>query len=242
MAAPALAEPPRYRVIKDGILARIRSGELKPGDKLESENEIGNRYGVSRLTAQRALRELVSEGLVRRVQGSGTFIAPPSPAFSLIEVRDLVEEIRARGGDPRSEVLIQRRCVPAPEVLQLIEMEAGQDVFQTQIVQSMDGVPVALEERFARPDVYPDFLEQDFVGTTVFRYFASRSALGDIENVVHAILPDRRTSHLLDIAAGEPCLHLQRRNWWHGRVVTLTRITYAGQRQALASRYKPFRG
>ena len=239
-AAATFADPPRYRVIKRDILARIHSGELRPGDRLESENEIGNSYGVSRLTAQRALRELVSEGLVRRVQGSGTFVASPSPAFSLIEVRDLVEEIRARGGEPYSDVLIQRRCVPPPEILELLEFADGQDVFHAQIVQTMDGVPVALEERFLHPDVFTDFLAQDFRLTSVFRYLTTRSVLGEIENVVHAVLPDRHTAQQLEIAPGEPCILLQRRNWWRGRPITLTRITFAGQRQALASRYKPF--
>ncbi len=238
--AASLAQQPRYQLIKKDILSRIHSGELKPGDRLESENEIGSSYGVSRLTAQRALRELVSEGLVRRVQGSGSFVAPVSSAFSLIEVRDLVEEIRARGGVPRSDVLIQRRCIPPPKVLELLEFADGQEVFQAQIVQLMDDIPVALEERFVHPEVFTDFLEQDFTAASVFRYLSTRSVLGEIENVVSAVLPDRRTGQLLEIAAGEPCILLQRRNWWRGRPITLTRITYAGQRQALASRYKPF--
>ena len=233
---------PLHVRIKRSVLAQIRSGEYKPGDRIASENELGARFGASRPTVQRALRDLVSEGLLRRVQGSGTFVTPASLSFSLLEVHDLGEQIRAHGGAARSEVLIQRRRVADPEVTELLELEPGTEVFHAVILQVADEIPVAHEERFARVDIFTDFLEQDFSVISVFAYFASRSVLEEIENVVRAISPDRRLAQLLEINSGEPCLHLQRRNWWQGRAVTLTRITYAGIRQALASRYKPLSG
>jgi GntR family histidine utilization transcriptional repressor len=103
----------------------------------------------------------------------------------------------------------------------------------------MDSIPIAYEERFAIPDVYPDFLDQDFTKISVFSYFASRSSLQEIENVVRAILPEKRIAQLLEVEETEPCLQLQRRNWFESRVVTLSRFTYAGSRQVLASRYRP---
>lgn len=231
---------PQYKLIRNNLVARIRSGELRPGDRVESENALGARYGVSRLTVQRAIRELVSEGILRRVQGSGTFVSSGAPGFPLVEVRDLVEEIRARGSQPATEVLVQRRYLPDETDRALMELEPGASLFHALLLVSSDGVPVALEDRQALPEVYPDFLEQDFARTSIFAYFASRSVLEDIENVVTAILPDRRVAQLLEIETTEPCLHVQRRNWYRGRCVTLTRVTYAGRRQALRSRYRPF--
>jgi GntR family transcriptional regulator, histidine utilization repressor len=236
---PAKRRPPRHRQIRDSILAQVRSGALRPGDRIRSENELASEFHVSRLTVQRAVRDLVAEGLLRRVQGSGTFLNAPGGGFPLVEVRDLVEEIRARGGEPHSDVLIQRRIAADNDLRPLLELAEGAEVFQAAIVQYMDDVPVAYEERFAVPEVYADFLEQDFSRISVFQYFASRSVLEDIENVVRAVMPDKRVAQLLEIAADDPCIHLQRRNWWQGKAVTLTRITYAGSRQALSSRYRP---
>jgi len=231
--------PPQYRLIRDHLVARIRAGDLKPGDRVESENELGQRFGVSRLTVQRAIRELVSEGMLRRVQGSGTFVTMAAQGFPLVEVRDLVEEIRQRGGTPRTEVLVQRRHVPDAADARLMEVEPGTPVFHAMLLILSDGVPVALEDRQALCDVYPDFLEQDFAETSIFSYFARHSVLEDIENVVRAELPGRRVAQLLDIGEQEPCLTVQRRNWYRGRCVTLTRVTYAGTRQSLGSRYRP---
>jgi GntR family histidine utilization transcriptional repressor len=235
-----LAKPlPQYQLIRNALVSRIRSGALQPGDRVESENELGAHYGVSRLTVQRAIRELVSEGMLRRVQGSGTFVSTTAPGFPLVEVRDLVEEIRSRGGSPHTEVLVQRRILPSAADRALMELAEGSAVFHAALLMSSDGVPVALEDRQALPEVYPDFLEQDFTITSIFTYFAARSVLEDIENVVRAIQPDRRVAQLLEIGDHEPCILVERRNWFRGRCVTLTRMTYAGTRQALGSRYRP---
>ena len=195
---------------------------------------------MSRLTVQRAIRELVSEGLLRRTQGSGTFVTNMTHRFSLIEVRDVVDEILRLGGKPGTEVLLQRKFTPPPEVTELLELEEGQDVFHVALLQTMDGEPVAHEERFAIVDVYPDFLDQDFSKRSVFDYLAARSVLEEIENIVAAVHVDKRLAALLEIDNNEPCIRVRRRNWYQGQCVTLTRITYAGTRQVLGSRYKPY--
>lgn len=231
---------PRYLQIKSTILEKIQSGALRPDDKIPSEHKLAETFSVSRLTVQRAIRELVSEGLLRRTQGSGTYVNNFTHRFSLVEVRDVVEEIHNQGGEPSSEVLLQRRLVPPPEIDELLELEEGQEVFHVAVLQSMDGEPVAHEERFAVVDVFADFLDQDFSNRSVFNYLAARSVLEDIENVVAAVHVDRRLAGLLEIDRNEPCIRVQRRNWYQGQCVTLTRITYAGSRQVLASRYRPY--
>ena len=232
---------PRYLQIKNEILQQIQTGVLQPGDRISSEHRLAKRHAVSRLTVQRALRELVSEGLLRRAQGSGTFVTNFTHRFSLIEVRDVVDEIVRLGGEPTTEVLLHRRVSPSDDVRQLLELGADVDVFHVALLQQMDGEPVAHEERFALMTVYSDFLEQDFSKRSVFDYLASRSSLEEIENIVSAVHVDKRLASLLEIDVSEPCVHVRRRNWYRGECVTLTRITYAGTRQVLGSRYHPYK-
>ena len=95
---------PRYLQIKTKILHEIQTGELQPEDRIPSEHQLCKQFHVSRLTVQRAIRELVAHGLRRRVQGSGTFVTDFTHRFSLIEVRDVVEEIRRLGGEATTEL------------------------------------------------------------------------------------------------------------------------------------------
>jgi len=66
---------PKYKQLKKELLSWIESGLLKPEGKVPSEHEIAGRFGMSRQTVRQALGELEKEGLLNRVQGSGTFIA-----------------------------------------------------------------------------------------------------------------------------------------------------------------------
>lgn len=230
---------PRYKVIKNHLLEQIISGAIKPDDKTESENELASRFEVSRLTVQRAIRDLVSEGYLKRLQGAGTFVAERPAHFSLFEVRDLVEEARARGAQPETDVLVQRRIVPDERVRTLMELAPDVPSYHALLLQKADTAALAIEERFARCDVFPDFLEQDFGGQSIYTYFARHSDLGEIETVLRAIIPNRQYRQWLDIGEGEPCLFLERRNRYEGKVVTLTRFTYAGEDFSLGSRYSP---
>jgi GntR family transcriptional regulator, arabinose operon transcriptional repressor len=65
---------PKYQDVQDYLLDCIRKGDLLPGSKAPSENELSRRFGISRLTARHALTELVNAGILQRQQGSGTFV------------------------------------------------------------------------------------------------------------------------------------------------------------------------
>lgn len=227
---------PRYQVIKQHLLEQVSSGKIGPDDKTESENELASRFQVSRLTVQRAVRELVSEGVLRRVQGAGTFVAPQTTRFSLFEVRDLAEEVRKRGGEPSADLYVQRKLIPGENARMMLEIEPDTPVYQAVMLQKSDGVPFALEERYAVCDVFPDFLEQDFTTGSVYKYLSDKSVLDDVETVLKAIIPDDIARTRLEVEDGEPCLLMSRRNRMDGRVVTLTRFTYAGSKVSLGSR------
>src|SRR3546814_5948375 len=84
--------PPRYAAIKQSISNAVRDGSLKPGDRVPSEAELVEKFDVSRMTANRALRELQSAGVIVRRAGSGSFIAEPKPIGHMIEIRNIAEE------------------------------------------------------------------------------------------------------------------------------------------------------
>lgn len=75
---------PKYAELFNGIVERIKSGEFSAGDRIPSENELIAEFGVSNTTARRALLELKSNGWVRKVRGSGTFVAEMTPDKRLV--------------------------------------------------------------------------------------------------------------------------------------------------------------
>lgn len=105
---------PAYLQVKDFIKGRISSGQWRPGDPVPSEAELGAKFGLSRMTVNRALRELMGEGLVIRVQGSGSYVAELDKISSTISIRDIREEIIERGHEYSVRVVTVAAEKPPP--------------------------------------------------------------------------------------------------------------------------------
>lgn len=161
-AAPAV--PALYQQIKDFIVRGIQDGSWRAGDRLPSENELVTRFGMSRMTVNRALRELVEQGRIVRVAGVGSFVAEGKPQSTLLHIANLAEEIRQRGHDYPCEVLRVERVSAPVEVAAALDLRAGASVFHAVCVHREDGVPVQLEDRYVNPRMAPTFGAQDFRG------------------------------------------------------------------------------
>jgi GntR family histidine utilization transcriptional repressor len=225
---------PLYRQVKRHILARIADGALAEGAQVPSENELTRALGVSRMTAHRALRELTSEGVLRRVQGAGSFVAAARPESALFEVRNIAEEIAARGARHSAEVLSLEAVRAGNEAAAAFAVKPGAKLFRSQLLHREDGVPIQVEDRLVSPGFAPAYLKQDFTRTTPNQYLMSLQAPDAVEHLVEAVLPDRRQQKLLSIAGDEPCLLMTRRTWCKGQVVS--RALLLGRRYRLAGR------
>ena len=231
------APEPIYLQIKKTIEQRISSGEWTAGQKLPSENDLVAALDVSRMTINRALRELTQEGLIKRVHGLGSFVAETPRHASLIELQDIALEIEQAGGRHRSRVLALREIDVPPDIAAAMELDAGSAVFHLRAVHYRDDIPMQLERRFVNPHAMPAFIEQDFTRQTSTAYLLRQFKPDEMEHRVSAVIPGAGTRKLLAMDAGQPCLRLTRRTWKHDQVVTYVTLTYPGDRYDLGARY-----
>lgn len=237
-----MSAKPRYQALKDLIIERISSGELQPRDRVPSENELAESNGVSRMTANRALRELTNEGYVERRAGSGTFVADSKATSHLLEVRNIADEVERRGHRYAARVIRLERVRAGSGIAQALEVGHGDDVFHVLVVHYEDGRPIQMEDRYVAPQFAPDFLEQDFSETTPSAYLSAISPLQEAEHVVRAEQPNPAVRELLEMEADEPCLVVARRTWGNGRPVTFGRLQHPGSRFELTGHYIPPHG
>ena len=229
---------PLYARVKDHILGHIRSGTWVPGARVPSENELVESFGISRMTANRALRELTADGYLARVPGVGTFVKVPPARSSLVELRNIAEEIAARGHRYTSRLLAREEVTATAALVEEFEMKSPQRLFHVVIVHEENGVPVQLEDRYVSPFMAPAFMSQDFAATTPTAYLLAAIPVDELEHTVEAVMPDLRQQKLLDMPPAEPCLALHRRSWSKTHVVTVATLLYPASRHALYSRYK----
>ncbi len=229
---------PLYAKVKEHILDNIRSGAWEAGRRVPSENELVESFRISRMTANRALRELTAEGYLNRVPGVGTFVKEAPALSSLMELRNIAEEIAQRGHRYSSRVIAKSAIDSNPALNEEFEDRGLKRLFHIVIVHEENGVPVQIEDRHVNPAVVPDFLERDFTQTTPTAVLLAATPVDELEHTVEATMPTPEQQRLLGIAGSEPCLALYRRSWSRGRVATAVTLTYPASRYALYSRHR----
>ncbi len=233
--APALA---LYQQVKDFIARKIQDGSWQAGHRLPSEHELVTQFGMSRMTVNRALRELVEQGRIVRVAGVGSFVAEEKPQSTLLQIANLATEIRQRGHDYRCELITVERISAPLEVAASLDLHTGESVFHSVCVHLEDGVPVQLEDRYVNPRVVPDFGQQDFTVQQPSDFLVRTVPFDQAEHVVDAVLPTAEQAELLDMSVSQPCLLLTRRTWTRGVPVTMVRCLHPASRYRLGSRFR----
>lgn len=236
------APQPRYKMVKDYVTDRLVSGEWPEDYRVPSENELVKDLGVSRMTVNRALRELTTDGKLRRVQGLGTFVAGQKPQSELLELKNIADEIKARGGTHSAELLLLR-CEPASEdIAKALYINIGADVYHSIMVHHENDAPIQLEDRFVNPELAPDYLDQDFTLITPNQYLSRVAPLGEVEHVVEATLANNQMQNCLNVDAASPCLLLHRRTWSGEKVVSRAWLYHPGGDHRLGAHFSQNKG
>ena len=174
---------PLYRQIKQHLLDRIALGEWAVGTMIPAEEQLARDFGVSRMTAHKAIRDLVQQGCLTRQAGVGTFVTGAKAESSLIEVRNIAEEVRARGHGYSNEVLKAETVTATEGIAARLELRPGDQVFHTLILHCENDVPIQLEDRYVNPAAVPDYLSDDFSKRTPNEVLVAAAAISDVEHL-----------------------------------------------------------
>ena len=228
---------PLYLRVKQMISQKIYEGTWTVNKKIPSESELVNLLGCSRMTVNRALRELTSEGLLVRIQGVGSFVAEGQGRTALFHVNNIAEEIIARNHKHDAEVLVLEQIQANAEQSRLMHIREGQRLFHSIIVHYENDVPVQIEDRLVDPVLIPDYLAQNFKTITPNAYLMSKAPVTEGEHVVTAILASAQECKWLKINKTEPCLLIRRRTWSNKQLISSARLIYPGSRYYLEGKF-----
>ena len=229
---------PAYEQVKAWIRQHIGSGQWKPGDPVPSEAALMQRFGISRMTVNRALRELAAEGLVTRVQGSGTRVAQLHRISSRLTIRDIHEEVVERGHVHTTRVIHAGKEKAGAEVAVSLGLRAGATVFHTVLIHMENGVPIQYEDRYVNPAAAPQYLETDFTQTSPTLHLLRHAPLTEASYSIEACLPTALEAKELDIKRGEPCLVMMRRTVSGAHAASVARLIYPGTRYSFAGQFQ----
>ena len=228
---------PRYKAIEDFLLERIHGGAYPVNHQIPPEEQLARDFAVSRMTANKAIQNLVQKGYLVRQAGLGTFVTDRKAESPLHEVMNIASEVRGRGHAYSNAVVRCEAIAADDEVALRLGLRLGAEVFHSILVHLQDGLPIQLEDRFVHAELAPAYLDQDFRAITPNAYLSGIAPISRAEQFVEAVLPQPWECRLLAIAKSEPCLQVRRRTWSGDRLVTSVRLLYPGSRYSLESSY-----
>jgi len=225
---------PLYFQLKQIIREQIEEGALQPLDRLPSERELSQKYGISRMTVRQSLNELVNEGILYRRQGKGTFVASPKIDQGLLGLTGFTEEMTARGLRPESKLLSVERVDASPRVSEALGLSLDKRVIRLERLRLANGDPMALEVTHLPLRMFPGFPEGDFTGSSsLYEVMEVRYGirLHRARQVLEAGIAGQRESELLEVPLGAPLLMIERVTYSdHGVAVEVARAIYRGDR------------
>ena len=235
---------PAYQRIKNAILDNIHSGKWQAGNAISTEMALAEEFGVSRMTVNRALKELSEERVLERRQGSGTFVAQQQFNHTFVEVRNIAEDLKSANRDYEAKV-VSKRAVTAAMLDDELRRKFGIDematvthtdasdtpvLYEVKIIHVADGQPIQFEERWVDAKKVPEFIEQDFTVVNTSDYLVAKIPLESGSYTIRALAAPNEVADALQIAAQSPTLVLRRQTYSAGQVVTFVKMWHAGDR------------
>jgi GntR family transcriptional regulator len=200
---------PAYKRIQESILKRIDSGQLKPGDAVDSERELARLHSVSLMTARHALAGLEREGMVERRRGSGTFVAPPKIHFN--KLMSFTEQLASRGLIGTSRVVSFGVVEEQPEIAARLALHAGTPLLRIERIRLGSDEPFALETVYLSAKAFPGLtrarLERSSLFSELEREYGVNIAHADEE--IDATTADNRTAEVLCVPRGASLLRIR---------------------------------
>ncbi len=201
---------PLHHQVRSYLLGCIERGELLPGQKLLQEREYASRFGISLAPVRQAILDLVKEGYLYRVPGSGTFVREQKVEEKISILSSFSESMQAKGLSASLRVLEQRVCKAPPSIKALLAIEDQQYVF-LQRVALVEGKAIALLSSYLPARLVPGLEKVDFNGQSLYRSLEERYGivLARAESTIEVVRCRAAQSTVLGIPSGTPMLQVE---------------------------------
>jgi GntR family transcriptional regulator len=199
---------PRFVEVRGEVLTDLAES-YQPGDRLPSEPDLANAYGVSRPTIREVLRSLEGDGLVRRVHGVGTFVTQvPATVSSRFDLDLGVTEAVAAAHQQLGVHLLRASLETAPDAIaERLELTGERTVLWIERVitvndiagaHAIDAIPAAVAE------------DRGYEGGSVYRFLEDRCGIELVGGLaeVAAVAADDTLAPLLGVEPGTPLLRI----------------------------------
>ena len=226
-----------FKEIKDFIKKKIEEKNYLPDEKIPTEMELCKIFNTSRPTVNKAISELVLEGIVVRFPRSGTFVTHKKAQSSILNLQNISDEIKNRGNIYTNELLYLKEIKASEKVANVLNVVKDQKIFVSKMIHKENNVPVRFDIRYIKPSLAPKYINQDFKNITPSEYLQKNCPVQKVENTIEAILVNEDIQKNLDITKYEPCLLISRIVISKEEISSYSKLYYPSSRYKLNSTF-----
>ncbi len=185
---------PLYQQIREEIASDIETNKLKYGEKIDTEIELSQKYGVSRITIRKAISDLVTEGYLVKKQGKGTFVRKPKIQRKIEHLLSFTESCKINNMSASSYVIKKETFQATNEEKLFFCLDDHDLVIHIQRICSADGCPIIFENLYFPHKFFAGLMEDNLCGS-----------LFELLSHKYGITPSQSTSSTLEMtyARGE---------------------------------------
>lgn len=224
---------PLYHKLKEHLRQQIENEVYLPEEQIPTEQELVELFKVSRITARRAVNDLVAEGLLYRHRGRGTFVAQPKFTQSLLRLESLTHIARGQGRILRTTLLGIRTTQADTSLARKLHVMVGTPIFEMERVRAVGAEPIIFHKSYYPVALFPDLDQIDVAAGSMYQIMDENYGMRAVEQeqILQMALATDYEGQILHIKAHTPLFLNTVITYTAGRrPVEVVKVLYRGDR------------
>jgi len=223
---------PVYLQIHDKIKDKIEAEYWKIGDRLPSERELSEAFGVSRMTLRQAIQTLSDEGILERKIGSGTYVARQKVQEKMSGTTSFTEIMLSQGRKPSSKAISYFFTQPSSSEMERLSLTEHEAILRMERVRLADGIPICFEVASIPEKIIRDFSKEE-ISTSLYRTLEEKGQhkIGGANQTISAVVASEKKAEYLQVKKGDAILLMRQVSYFEdGTPFEYVRSQYVGNR------------
>ena len=228
---------PMYVQIEEHLKRRMKQGEFTVGTAIPSERELTEMFDVSRMTVRQSIMNLVTEGLLYREKGRGTFVAAPKMEQPLSGLTSFTEDMLSRGMEPGTKLISLKKVVAEDDIAKALQLIEGEQVFAVKRIRYADHKPMAIERSYLPVKIVPE-LDLNTVEGSLYSFIEQQKELSISHALqsMEATLVNKEDAEFLQISVPAAVIVIERVSYLTDEIpFEIVRSTYRADRYKFTS-------
>lgn len=200
-----------YYQVYDILYNAIKNGEYKPGELLPTENELIERYGISRVTVRKAMDLLMNDGLILKRRGYGTFVRQPKMELEISKASYFAKLTESMGYIAHTAVVSNKKITASKTVAELLGVPENTPLINLKRLRYANDMPVRLESAYLVYSRYKEIEKHDFTDGSLRQFLIDTYDISwsHVTGKIFATAADAHQARYLKVGEGTPILYAE---------------------------------